>query len=70
MPLTKFIIRNLAALAIIGIICFGSCSQPAHACEEPLSDADLMKYYKPCYGSAGWCLRDKYKLSGYPLGDK
>jgi len=31
----------------------------ALACDEPLSDAELLKYYKPCY--MGWCLRDEYK---------
>jgi hypothetical protein len=29
------------------------------ACDEPLSDSELLKYYKPCY--MGWCLRDEYK---------
>ena len=27
----------------------------ADECIEPISDRDLLKKYKPCYG--GWCLR-------------
>lgn len=50
-------VRRLLIGVLLGCVVFYPLA--GQACDEPLSDAELLKYYKPCY--MGWCLRDEYK---------